>query len=294
MSLRIDSPYESLTGRWLRGNLHAHTTNSDGAHSPEELLSIYHRLGYDWLCISDHDTLTPPPEGKPEGLTFLSGNEVTARGPHLLHIGATDLVAPDPDRPKAVSEVLARKGLCILNHPNWGFDFLHWPQELLESVPGYHGIEIYNGIVRRLEGASLATDRWDRLLSKGKRVWGFANDDAHVESDCGIAWNVVRCESADAGSIVQALKAGRFYASTGVSLSTLETEGDRIRIVSRNGSCCVVGMDHGIEIGRYPGRSWEFNLTQLAREGKPRYLRFEILGDSGTTAWTQPIFFEAD
>jgi hypothetical protein len=292
MPVRIDSPYDQNSGDWLKGNLHAHTTHSDGAQSPEELLSIYQRLGYDWICISDHDTVTPRPDRRPEGLAFLSGNEVTARGPHLLYIGASDLVAPDPDRPKVVSEILARNGLCILNHPNWGFEFLHWPQELLESIPGYHGIEIYNGIVRRLEGSSLATDRWDRLLSKGKRVWGFANDDAHLESDCGIAWNVVRCEKGDPGPIIESLKSGRFYASTGVSLSALETGGGKIRMISTNGSCCVVVMDHGVELGRYPGRSWQFDLERLAGSWRPSYFRFEILGDSGATAWTQPIFLE--
>src|SRR5256885_17118884 len=42
---------------WLRGNLHAHTTYSDGVKTPQELLVEYEALGYDFLAITDHDDL---------------------------------------------------------------------------------------------------------------------------------------------------------------------------------------------------------------------------------------------
>jgi len=42
---------------WLRGNLHAHTTYSDGVKTPQELLVEYEALGYDFLAITDHEDL---------------------------------------------------------------------------------------------------------------------------------------------------------------------------------------------------------------------------------------------
>src|SRR5207247_10706840 len=42
---------------WLRGNLHAHTTYSDGGKTPKELLAEYEALGYDFLAITDHEDL---------------------------------------------------------------------------------------------------------------------------------------------------------------------------------------------------------------------------------------------
>src|SRR2546425_11927676 len=42
---------------WLRGNLHAHTTYSDGVKTPQELLAEYEALGYDFLAITDHEDL---------------------------------------------------------------------------------------------------------------------------------------------------------------------------------------------------------------------------------------------
>ena len=39
----------------LRGNLHAHTTFSDGVCSPAALVEEYEALGYDFLAITDHE-----------------------------------------------------------------------------------------------------------------------------------------------------------------------------------------------------------------------------------------------
>jgi hypothetical protein len=47
----------------LRGNLHAHTTFSDGVRTPTGLVAEYERLGYDFLAITDHfdhDNLVHP------------------------------------------------------------------------------------------------------------------------------------------------------------------------------------------------------------------------------------------
>jgi predicted metal-dependent phosphoesterase TrpH len=39
----------------LRGNLHAHTTFSDGVRSPSALLREYELRGYDFVAITDHE-----------------------------------------------------------------------------------------------------------------------------------------------------------------------------------------------------------------------------------------------
>ena len=39
----------------LRGNLHAHTTFSDGIRTPAALVEEYEKRGYDFLAITDHD-----------------------------------------------------------------------------------------------------------------------------------------------------------------------------------------------------------------------------------------------
>ena len=44
--------------KWFKGNLHTHTTNSDGDTAPEHVAEWYEENGYDWLCLTDHNHLT--------------------------------------------------------------------------------------------------------------------------------------------------------------------------------------------------------------------------------------------
>src|SRR5262245_56971866 len=41
-----------------RGNLHAHSTNSDGDHSPEDVILWYRNRGYAFLALTDHNRRT--------------------------------------------------------------------------------------------------------------------------------------------------------------------------------------------------------------------------------------------
>ena len=48
------------SGRWYKGNTHAHTTNSDGDSAPEYVARWYKENGYDFLVLSDHNVFTDP------------------------------------------------------------------------------------------------------------------------------------------------------------------------------------------------------------------------------------------
>lgn len=45
----------SKEGNWYKGNLHCHTTDSDGSLTPAEVVQYYKKEGYDFLAISDHN-----------------------------------------------------------------------------------------------------------------------------------------------------------------------------------------------------------------------------------------------
>ena len=44
--------------QWYKGNLHGHSTRSDGIRSPEELKEIYKESGYSFVALTDHDIYT--------------------------------------------------------------------------------------------------------------------------------------------------------------------------------------------------------------------------------------------
>ncbi len=290
MGRTIESPYLPGPGPWLRGNLHTHTTASDGNLSPQDTVDAYAAMGYDFLAITDHDRVTPLDPLDPKGMTLIPGNEITANGPHMIHVGAPERVEPFRDRQSAIDAANALGGMIVMNHPNWEMHFNHCDQRTLAMLHGYTGIEIYNGVTLRAEGSPLATDRWDMLLIQGRRVWGFANDDNHDDIDRGVGWNVVQSASRSAEAILEALRMGRFYASTGVVIDEIRVEGARIRVFSRNAQAYHVHYDYGCVAARVNGSELDFTVP----EDVPwHYVRIECFGPGAGQAWTQPFFLRA-
>lgn len=296
---------------WFRGNLHSHTTESDGRATPAELMAHYRILGYDFLAISDHDILTRVrPEDVPEGLLILHALEAGV-GPHLLCVNITDPIQKMSDRQAVIDAATELGGFAVLNHPNWGRQFSHWDQEVMERLEGYAGIEIYNGVIQFLEGSSYALDRWDRLLSAGKRVWGFAHDDSHAPHGVGLGWIMVQAKGLTREGIGEAIRDGRFYGSTGVSIQRIEwnedgftvrsEDADRIRFTGCHGKLLAqADADTGEYAFRTEGGFDTAPLPQgttglTARyrfTGNEIYVRAELLGRGGRAAWTQPVWIQ--
>src|SRR5215469_6658312 len=262
MPIPITSPYLSSGFTWLRGNLHAHSTFSDGALPPEAVIAAYEQRGYDFLALSDHDTLVAPAAYQAGArIVLIPADEVTAHGPHMLAISIQEAVPPDRDRQKVIDNVRAQGGFVILNHPNWQREYNHHPQESMERLTGYAGIEIYNGVVEYETGSALALDRWDRLLGSGRQVWGFANDDFHRAHNIARGWNVVQATDRTAAAIVEALQRGRFYASTGVEITRIEVEDGHIRIVAPNAQRIRFIAAYGRELAYVDAPEAEYTVT---------------------------------
>jgi len=122
---------------WFAGDLHAHTTHSDGSLSIDQLAGRAVDAGLDFLAVTDHNTVSHHPHlaptGARHGLTLLPGQEVTTRRGHANAYG--DLGFVDFRRPADVwvREVAARGGLLSINHP---LDRdMCWQQPLAELPP---------------------------------------------------------------------------------------------------------------------------------------------------------------
>ncbi|MBT3268639.1 CehA/McbA family metallohydrolase [Candidatus Poribacteria bacterium] len=295
MAVSVDNPYRPA-GEWLRGNLHGHSTFSDGSELFEDVLADYERRGYDFLAMTDHDIFIDPADYRANTtLTLIPGVEVSRNGPHILQIDATEFIEPDRDRQTVVNAINAQGAFAVMNHPNWGYNFNHCPHEVLEAVDGYAGIEIYNGVIERLAGTPLATDRWDMLLSKGRRVWGFGHDDSHSKIDVELAWNVVRAPENSVSAIVEALRTGSFYASTGVEVTDVVVADGALRVTTSNATRIRFIGQHGIYRQTTDGASASFTLPTDAEDAKGlAYVRAECYGAGGAVAWTQPVFLNAD
>ena len=303
---------------WLKGNLHTHTTNSDGDDSPEHVAEWYHEHGYDWLCLSDHDHLTildGTAAEKAKWPLLVRGEEVTSRnssGPvHVNGYGVTELViaSDSTDIVTAMREnvegIIAAGGMASINHPNyrWSFD----NREMMQ-VEGYQFMEIFNGHpVSHNDGGggrASALGIWDSLLSAGRRVWGIAVDDAHnyVDefspnlSNPGRGWVQVKAASLSQQDILDAIAEGDFYASTGVTIGDMAAGTREIKIdidpetytdgTEAKYSTMFTGAN-GRLLYESISNSPSYKPTRL--DG---YVRATVYSSKGTRAWTQPVYMD--
>jgi hypothetical protein len=311
---RFAGPYLPLgtACRWLRGNHHGHTTRSDGACSPAEEIAAYAAGGYDYIALSEHDRFfDPAADAVSEGLLLLPAVEVTsAAGQTLMYLGATAEI-PQP-RQQCLAEIATfvaeRAGLFIVDHPNWLYrpGRLHATAEEILAAPQAGAIEIYTGVIERMDGSAHALDVWDALLGAGRRVFGHAVDDQHRPEDRFRGWNLVQHPLA-AGhgtphGIIAALRAGRFVASTGVGVSTIGVRSDGRAVVQASDACEVAWISNGgVEVARVAGGEAELSieafLAALPRDAalpgrQSRYVRAELRGEGRARAWTQPFYLE--
>ncbi len=295
--IRIKNPYDLRKGFWIKGNLHTHTTRSDGTLSPQDVVDRYAKLGYGFLSFSDHDNMATENEHRKlnsNGLILIPGTEISINGPHLLYIDCEKDIGQSSCRQEIlnrISEIFRQtgRGFAVINHPDWENQFNHCTIEQLMEWTGYLGIEIYNGVIGRLDGSPYAVNKWDMLLSRGRKVWGFANDDSHRPDEIGFGWNVVFAREKTKQAIVDAIMKGNFYCSTGVVIRWIECSGERIYLETENAKKIAAIRDVGRRFSVVYNSSIEVEVPHEAK-----YVRFECWAEAEQMAWTQPIFISLE
>ena len=135
------------------GNIHMHTTHSDGTGDFEALVQAAAAVGLHFVFVTDHNVLVRDiEEGYRHGVLTLVGEEVhdpdlQPEGNHLLCLGVEeDLTALGPYPQRLIDGVNERGGLPFLAHPIERFTKLiptHYPWRSWE-VTGFHGVELWN------------------------------------------------------------------------------------------------------------------------------------------------------
>ncbi len=290
------SPF-GAPGRWLRGNLHGHTTASDGRLSPEEYVAAYRARGYDFVAATDHWRLTDLRPFRGQGFAVVPGAEVDGRAPapfghHVvaLGIGALPPRSPDAGLQATVDAVRALGGIAVVAHPyETGLTSAH----LLEA-DGYIGLEVWNTLSVVGWGKGLAAVQWDELLQAGRRPAGLATDDTHQRDgrldDLGFGWVMVRADAAEPDAILAALAAGRFYASTGPEIHDFRVEPGPDGARHARVACSPCRFVHFLcdrGLGRTVAAGPESDLQAASQTLHPAatYVRVQCEDHRGRTAW---------
>lgn len=286
-------PFDSQ-GRWLKGSLHTHTTQSDGKRTPAQVMQWHAEHGYDFVALTDHDRVTDAHQfADLLPLVALSAAEINARRGsveyHIVALGIQHMpITPHSDPQAVIDAVNAAGGLCILAHPYW---LDHMPDDLL-GLTGHAGIEIFNTgcWVEIQKGHALV--HWDAILRRGQRALGFAVDDSHwKQPDYGGGWVMVRAEQPDAASILEAIRHGHFYSTQGPEIFDVQLQGRQVTVrCSPARSIYVNGDSHYCPNA---AQAWDGQpLTQatLTLHSQQRYLRVEVVDMQGRSAWTNAYF----
>ncbi len=312
------APHEPHFGRvlaarhFVQGNLHTHTTASDGDSSPVEVARWYRDHGYGFVALTDHEVLTLPSDLSSlvsVDFAILAGEEITMRvDGRGVHVNAlcTGTVIPGGTFARtgdalahAIGAIRAQGGVALVNHPN--FDWALTEADVVAAAKdGAALLEIASGhpyVRSRGDDAHPSHERlWDAVLTSGYDVMGVGVDDMHSlvtdrdpEAFPGQAWVQVFADDVSPEAICSALRHGELYASTGPTLRSIDVSGL---------TYAVDPLDHDAVIS-FLGKNGRVLATAERSAGIARYV---AQGDEGFvrarvdtsrgTAWTPAVRIE--
>lgn len=311
--------------KWYRGNTHAHTKLSGhGDATPDEVAKWYHDKGYNFLVLSEHNKFIDPqtielPNPTRKDFILIPGVEVS--GNHVVHTTAFNVTEVIPWKLKTdkardvlqfhVDGTLKAKGTPIANHPNFAYAL---NADDIASVKKLSFMELYNAhplVNHHGDHEHPGVEQmWDDLLTRGKKIYALASDDAHYfhtndpkKSRPGFGWVMVKASKLRAKEIIEAMEVGDFYASSGVILKELSKSDGRYsielnlvetqRILKLENKELKVTIDFIGVAGKVLKTSNELKSSFDLKKLKSRYLRARVkvsYKEKDYFAWGMPYF----
>lgn len=190
------------------GNIHIHSTHSDGTGSISEIAAAAAAAKLSYVVITDHETLRGlPEEGIHHGVVVLVGVEFNVNSCHYLALGLKEMLSSSEERPQETIDAVRLQGCPgFIAHPfetgspyldgGIAFPWTRWP------VFGFTGMEIWN-YSSHWRGRAASIPRiiywflfnrkgamdgpppeclrlWDCYTGSGHRVVGIGASDAHA------------------------------------------------------------------------------------------------------------------
>jgi hypothetical protein len=311
-ALRFEEAFD--VRHFQRGNVHTHTTRSDGTSAPEDVATWYRDHGYQFLAITDHNLLIDPAELQRierQGFVLIPGDEITSIGggvpvhvngvciSHAIHGGR--FRTRDAALDSAVRAVRAQGGVPIVNHPNY-----RWALATrdIAQVAGALFMEIWSGhpSVNNDGDARHSSNqtKWDELLALGRTAFALAVDDMHHlrlpahrprASLPGRGFIETFGAETTKPAICRALSEGRFYASSGPRLKRIAIDGSTLTVwvEGRGAKVEFIGEGGKVLASKEPqageGSSGGFPVAYTLH-GDEMYVRAKVT-ENGASAWTQ-------
>ena len=238
------------------------TVDEGGRLSPERVTKLRAEFGDDWVVTRDSgganqmrlktvdelrdrfevpgsfllvegQEISDESEGKPLHFNVFNPAELVPAqgGENIRQTVEKNLAAVQQQ-----AESSGRNMLVHINHTNW-----HWAltPEQLSLIEGTHLFEVYNGSTGCNNYGDSAHPGMDEVWDIANTIrltqldlaplLGVANDDTHdyfdftpAKSHPGRGWIMVRADTLSTDAILDAMRQGDFYASTGVELKDVQ------------------------------------------------------------------------
>lgn len=299
-------PFDS-PGPFYKGNLHGHSDHSDGLLKPKSVIDYYRSFNYDFTCISDHlwhdrnfaaQSVLDVSTLNYKDFIALPSAEIHTKGKKYDKAGLWHLVANGlPLNFKMASEVetvnallertLQTGAFVTIAHPEW-YSLTSDEAILLQKADA---VEIYNhsSTISANRGSGIATA--DFLLNENIRVLLTAADDSHFyKEDAFGGWVFVKARNLTMDNILNALKKGHYYSSTGLAIYNIEVVDNQIKIECSCASHIIIsGSSHNaLSKSGYNITSASFDLNMLNSD----FFRVTVFNEYGKYAWSNPYWLD--
>jgi len=210
--------FETPQARWYFGDLHMHSTASDGVFSPWELGARARKSGLDFVGVADHNNYAENLHLPfVPGITFVPAVEWTHYKGHMNFFGVkapfeNSFIANAPDEMRRLIAGARKLGATIsVNHPKCPFCPYLW-----EDDSAFDLMEIWNGPFRPANVRAIRW--WHELLMQGRKIPIVGGSDYHRPGvvRLGNPVTAAYASSAAAEDILNAIRCGRAFVTASV------------------------------------------------------------------------------
>ena len=251
--------------RFFKANLHTHSTISDGKLTPEEVKERYKALGYQILCLTDHNIIVDHSYMSEPDFLMLTGIEINVNDPAWSWTGGKtyhmNLISKEPGNlwspskiyrrfpdsaeyedkmqcenmdlqynPESINAMIAKaaeKGFLVMyNHPTWSCQ----TYEDYAGLKGLWGMELRNTECCTIGHNENNFRVYKDILNTGNLVFPLGTDDMHSPRSLGKSWIMVGATDLSYASVIRALEKGDFYMSCGPKIKDITVQGDVVKV----------------------------------------------------------------
>ena len=255
----------SSQARWYKGDLHCHSTHSDGSGAMAQVFDYAHGIGLDFIALSDHNAIShmlylPDHQENYDDLLLIRACEITTYRGHFNVFNLNAYVdyhgtAPGYDINAVIDHVHTLGGYVSPNHPlqpivplpgslyGWGFGFPETDWNKLDFIEAINGpSEVFGFLPNPLN--LLAIEWWDWLQDRGFSVTIRGGSDDHKAgqgsgdfySPIGAPTTMVYAPELSEAGILEAIAQGHAF------IMTMGPDGPEVYLTANSGKeTAIVG-----------------------------------------------------